>query len=184
VIRAEVALHPPDADAAVWTCADSPVAIPSVRSADCVAILLVDRDGMGAAAVHAGWRGTALSVAARAVEALAASGVPPSRLLAGLGPAILNCCYEVDGDVADAVSMASGGAGPQERGAGKVRIDLHDANRRQLARAGVEPSRIHSAPWCTRCRADLFFSFRRDGARAGRMMASVGAARRPPSPRP
>ena len=61
--------------------------------------------------------------------------------------------------------------------AGRVRLDLHAANRLQLLGAGLGPDEIHAAPWCTHCHEEQFFSFRRDGRAAGRQMALVGARR-------
>ena len=183
VVRAADASDGVTADGAVWTRADRPSRAPSVRTADCVPILIVDRLGAAAAAVHAGWRGTARGVAARAIEALAEAGARPGDLVAALGPAILPCCYEVECEVYDRVAAAcDGGRGleglgrPSGRG-DRVRLDLHAANRIQLLRAGLGPDDIHAAPWCTHCHEGLFFSFRRDGAAAGRQMAVVGARR-------
>ena len=66
-----------------------------VRVADCVPILLYDEDSGAAAAVHSGWRGTRLSIAARGVRALQhAAGTDPERVLAAIGPSIGRCCYE------------------------------------------------------------------------------------------
>jgi YfiH family protein len=165
------------ADAAIWVRADGAERVPSVRTADCVPILIADREGRTAAAVHAGWRGTARGVAGRAVEALIDAGTHPSEMVAAIGPAILACCYEVEDEVLERVAGACAGEGdlgrPSER-RGRVRLDLHAANRAQLLRAGLAPGRIHAAPWCTRCRKDLFFSYRRDGAAAGRQMAVIG----------
>jgi len=183
VVRTADAFDGVTADAAMWTRADEPSQVPSVRTADCVPILIVDRLGRAAAAVHAGWRGTARGVAARAVEALAEAGARPGDLVAALGPAILPCCYEVEGGVLERVAAACGpgrgleGLGRPSSSRDRVRLDLHAANRFQLLKAGLGPDDIHAAPWCTRCREDLFFSFRRDGAAAGRQMAVVGARR-------
>jgi copper oxidase (laccase) domain-containing protein len=60
---------------------------------------------------------------------------------------------------------------------GHARIDLQRANRQQLAEAGVSPERIHTAPFCTMCRNDLFFSYRREKSlygRTGRLLAVIG----------
>lgn len=178
VVRAQAAGPPPLADSSVWLREDGDSGIPSVRSADCVPILLAHRAGRGAAAVHAGWRGTAERAVVRALEELAAEGVRPQDCLAALGPAIRACCYEVEWEVADAVRSACGtqGAAAVVPGAGRPRLDLHEANRIQLRDAGVPCDSIHAASWCTCCRPDLFFSHRRDGAAAGRMMASIGGA--------
>lgn len=189
-VRSAEASGAEEADIVLWVDGDPPHRVPSVRTADCVPILIADRAGRAAAAVHAGWRGTAAGAAARAVEALARFGVEPGSLVAALGPAILGCCYEVGPLAAEAVSDAAGGAGGVARGSpreGRFLLDLHAANRWQLEGSGVEREAIHVAPWCTHCRPDLFFSYRRDGAAAGRMMASIGAAdpsRRAARPRP
>jgi YfiH family protein len=150
--------------------------VPAVRAADCVPILLADSSGRGVAAVHAGWRGTAAGIATRAVEALAARGCAPSGLIAALGPAIGPCCYEVGGEVVDALEATGA---PRSRFAatgasGRAHVDLHEANHFQLERAGVPAASIHRAPWCTRCRNDLFFSARAEGATAGRLVAAIG----------
>lgn len=183
VVRATEASDGVPADGAVWARADGPSQVPSVRTADCVPILIVDRLGAVAAAVHAGWRGTARGIAGRAVEALVESGAGPGNLIAALGPAILPCCYEVESEVHAEVATAcgggrgSGGLGTPSGRPGHVRLDLHAANRLQLLGAGLGPDTIHAAPWCTHCHEDLFFSFRRDGRAAGRQMALVGTRR-------
>jgi YfiH family protein len=176
IVRAAEAADGTTADAAWWIRAERGSRVPSVRTADCVPILLVDRLGRGAAAVHAGWRGTARGVAKRAVEALRSSVAGPGDLIAALGPAILPCCYEVEASVHGEVARACGtdrGLGRSSPRPGRFLLDLHAANRLQLERAGVGSDRIHTAPWCTRCREDLFFSYRRDGEGAGRQMAVV-----------
>lgn len=52
-------------------------------------------------------------------------------------------------------------------------LDLVEANRRQLLAAGVRAEHIESLGWCTGCRRDLFFSYRKEHV-TGRMMAVVG----------
>lgn len=177
VVVAGVGPDVPEADGVVWVAGQCGARVPSVRTADCVPVLLADREGRAAAAVHAGWRGTAARVVQEAVRALSRHGVPARRLLAALGPAILPCCYEVGADVAGAVVAASEGAGGATSRAGRRSLDLQAANRAQLVAAGVPTEAIHLARLCTACRRDLFFSYRRDGPAAGRMMASVGPSR-------
>ncbi len=173
VVRATQGTREVRADGAVWLRGDAAGPVPAVQTADCVPLLLVARDGRGAAAVHAGWRGTAAGVARTALETLAGAGVGPGEILAALGPAIGVCCYEVGSEVIEAVGAASGGAEGLTRG---PRIDLRAALRRQLEIAGVPTAAIHVSELCTCCRPDLFFSYRRDGRLAGRMMSLVGPA--------
>jgi YfiH family protein len=138
-----------------------------VQSADCVPILLA---GSGAvAAAHAGWRGTAKNVAAAAVEALSGLGATPGLARAWLGPSIGPCCYEVGGEVASrfAGEFVRAGCG------GPYRLDLAAVNVAQLEAAGIRRESIVVHPACTRCGGEAFASYRRDGARAGRMIAMV-----------
>jgi YfiH family protein len=147
--------------------------IAGVETADCLPILLVDPKRRQAAAVHAGWRGTALGIAEQAVLALVAAGSPPEDLLAGLGPAIGPCCYEVGDELrpsfgSDADLIFS--RGPR----GRAHLDVPLANALQLARLGLRPENIHRVEECTYCRADLYHSYRREGKGAGRMINYVG----------
>jgi len=140
----------------------------AVQTADCVPILL--RSASGVAAVHAGWRGTAVRAAAEGVRALAReSGEPPSSFRAVLGPAIGACCYEVGGDVAAAFA----GVFVRRECGGKFRLDLKAANRAQLEEEGIPPGRIEVLPFCTHCGGRELASFRRDGPGAGRMIGLV-----------
>lgn len=158
---------------------DAPV--PAVRTADCVAMLLVHPESRTAAAVHAGWRGAAAGIGANAVSRFGADGLAPPGLVVALGPAILGCCYEVGDEVVSALSRSCGAPAGfvAERAPGRTRVDLHAALTAQLIHAGVRPASIHRAPFCTRCRNDLFFSFRGEGRAAGRLMAVVGPAAGP-----
>jgi YfiH family protein len=122
------------------------------------------------AAAHAGWRGTAAGVTRAAVGALRAGGSDPADLLAALGPGIGPCCYEVGDELRAlfAPDFFRAGSG------GRPHLDVRAANRRQLEEAGLAPDHIHGVDDCTRCRADLYHSYRRDGKSAGRMINFVG----------
>ncbi len=78
----------------------------AVTTADCVPLLMVDREAGVAAAVHAGWRGAVAGVVAAAVEAMVALGAEPARVTAAIGPCIRQPSYEVDAPVRDAVVAA------------------------------------------------------------------------------
>jgi len=164
------------ADAVVCIRDEAPGLVAAVRTADCVPVLLVSTRGGAVAAVHAGWRGAAASIATRALEWLDARGVRPESLVAAIGPAIGPCCYEVGPEVALAVAQATGvtETEPARPGGGRVNLDLPRAVALQLRRGGVPESAIHIAPWCTACRPELFFSYRADGGATGRMMACIG----------
>ncbi len=163
----------PHADAAV---ADEPGLLLGIETADCLPVLLVDPVRRAVGAAHAGWRGTAAGVAARAVEALVAGGSRPEDLLAALGPGIGPCCYEVGPELREA--FGPGGQaffrpGPR----GRPHLDVRAANADQLEKAGLAPDRIHSVDECTYCQADQYHSYRREGKAGGRMINVVGFAR-------
>ena len=162
----------PEADAGT---ASAPGLLLGVETADCLPVFVVDPHRRALAAAHAGWRGTAQGVAARAVEALLAEGSRAHDLVAALGPCIGPCCYEVGEDVRAA--FGAGGDGLFRPGpAGKPHFDLRQANARQLVAAGLRAEALAHVDECTRCRADLYHSYRRDGRGAGRMINFVGFA--------
>jgi polyphenol oxidase len=133
----------------------------SIRTADCLPILLADPKTGAVAAVHAGWRGTAAGIVESTVQRMVAElGARRESLLAAIGPGIGACCYEVGLDVALKLG---------ETQAGKV--DLAEINRRQLVRAGVREIDVVSP--CTFCNPDEFFSYRREAEQAGRMISFV-----------
>ena len=151
-----------------------------IETADCLPVFVVDPRLRMVAAVHAGWRGTAARVLTRAVEALVVRGSVASDLIAAVGPGIGPCCYEVGGEVRAAFGEGGDGFfGPGPRG--RPHLDLRAANVRQLLDTGIPPQRIHHVAECTRCRSDLYHSYRREGPGGGRMMSFVGFAlpRRP-----
>jgi polyphenol oxidase len=163
----------PEADAAL---AAGPGLLLGIETADCLPILLVDPRRRMVAAAHAGWRGTAAGVAARAVEALVAAGCRAGEIVAALGPAIGPCCYEVGEELREAFGdEAEHVLRPGPRG--RPHLDLRRANARQLLRAGLGERSLHQLDECTRCRADRYHSYRREGRGGGRMISFVGFRR-------
>jgi len=122
-----------------------------VLVADCLPVALAG--GGRVAMLHAGWRGLAGGILARGVEAFAG---PPA---AAIGPGIGRCCYEVGAEVLEAFADLEGIAD------GRM-LDLRAVAEAKLRAAGVQ--RIEHVDLCTACRADLFFSHRRDDGVTGR----------------
>jgi YfiH family protein len=145
-----------------------------VRTADCVPLLTADRRGRAVAAVHAGWRGTVANIAGQSVRRLAETyGCRPEDLVAAIGPCISRCCFEVGPEVAEQFLPIL------ELDSGRARIDLIEANRRQLIAAGMDRTSIDSADLCTACDSEEFHSYRRDREFSGRMVAAIALARNP-----
>jgi YfiH family protein len=157
----------PEADAAVAKRAGE---ILGIETADCLPVFVVDPRRRAVAAAHAGWRGTAAGVTRAAVDALTRGGSAPADLTAALGPGIGPCCYEVGEELRASFPPELFRDGPR----GRPHLDVRAANRAQLLSAGLRADRIHSLDHCTRCRADLYHSYRRDGKAAGRMINFVG----------
>jgi hypothetical protein len=143
----------------------------AVQSADCVGLLLADGRGR-VAAVHAGWRGTVAGIAQAAVQALMQLGADPAEIRAALGPSIGPCCFEVGEEVAARfAALVPEAVLRSDRP--RPHVDLRIANRTLLLRAGLRPGHIDAAPPCTRCQAEHYFSYRRDGARSGQQLAFI-----------
>jgi YfiH family protein len=177
--RAEPA---PEADAVV---SREPGVLVGVVTADCVPILLAARDGRAVAAVHAGWRGLAAGVVAQGVDALRrelgregeAQGAT-GEIVAAVGPRIGPCCYEVDAPVLDALAARFGDLGDAARPVrpGHALLDLGALALRDLVTQGLSPRHVGAlSDACTRCDAQRFHSYRRDGSRAGRLWHFVAA---------
>lgn len=173
-----------------------------VQTADCIPILLADTKQRAVAAIHSGWRGTVQRIAEKTLGRMQMEfGTRPADVIAAIGPGIARCCYEVGHEVVkefaakfpDArdwfdgpfealtdgdhdpnwlpwLTMKPPGHAPP---APRVQLDLEAANRAILAGAGIPLARIFSSGYCTRCRTDLFFSYRHERA-TGRLMAAIG----------
>ena len=133
-----------------------------VLTADCVPILLYDATTRSAAAIHAGWRGTANGIVGLTIEKMKnVFGSNPKDLVAAIGPGIGPCCFEVGDDVAEHFSRWPNTVIRRPDWT-KPHIDLVLANRLQLEQAGVLPQNIETSGECTLCSPQQFFSHRRN----------------------
>lgn len=140
-----------------------------ILTADCVPVLLYDRKNGVIAAVHAGWRGTAMKIAKKCVKRMQESfGTDSKDIAAAIGPAIGLCCYKVNDDVVMAVGNIDKVTRACER---HWCLDLPKANLLQLEEMGVLD--INVSDICTSCRTDLFFSHRRENGRTGRQLSFI-----------
>jgi YfiH family protein len=145
-----------------------------VLTADCVPVLFVDPARRIVAAAHAGWRGIVGGVLEAAVASLRGHGSTAGELLAASGPCIGPCCYEVGPEVAEPFAARFPEAVQPARGRGRPHLDLQVAVGAALRGLGLDPARIDRPTICTRCRADLCYSYRRDGDRTGHHLSVIG----------
>jgi polyphenol oxidase len=146
----------------------------TVSVADCLSIYLFDPVRKAVSAVHAGWRGSSMSIVSRAVNLMNAEfETLPSDLLVYISPAAGVCCYEVGEDVAknfkDEFLVRHGDRKPH--------LDLKMHTKNELLEVGVLEANIEISKFCTICNSELFHSYRRDSEKSGRMMGVIGLVR-------
>ncbi|MBN2721737.1 MAG: peptidoglycan editing factor PgeF [Campylobacterales bacterium] len=142
-----------------------------VLTADCVPILLFDKDKGVVAAVHAGWKGSCGKILLRTVSKMKeAFGSDPKDIYAVIAPSIGACCYEVGLDVADNFQKDIKKQLPNE----KYMLDLKRENYNQLINAGLKSKNIEISERCTSCDNDKFFSYRKENGCSGRFLSFVG----------
>ena len=145
-----------------------------VFTADCTPILLHDPVTGAVGAVHAGWRGTAAAIGAKAVEAMVREfGCRAENIRAAIGPNIAQCCFETDWDVPQAMLDRYGEAvRPFIRTGGqKYYVNLKEVNALSLRQVGV--ASIQISELCTACQPDRFWSHRKVGAARGSQGAII-----------
>jgi YfiH family protein len=142
-----------------------------VFTADCVPILIADRRVGFVAAVHAGREGTRLGLIRRVFEEMKSAGSYASSLYAWIGPSISQKHYEVSEETCDDFRQRF----PRyaERVINGRNLNLAEINRLELLDCGVPERQIESDERCTFEYGDLFFSYRRDGERVGRMLSAI-----------
>jgi YfiH family protein len=128
---------------------DLPGAALLVKQADCQAVILYDPVRKVVSNVHCGWRGNVNGVLGAVITAM--------ELRAAIGPSLGPCCAEF---------VTHQEIFPASFRPFMIRentFDLWAISRSQLVASGLKNENIESADWCTRCRTDLFYSYRGEG---------------------
>ena len=156
--------------------------------ADCVPLYFWDPVHHVVGLAHAGWKGTVARIAGRMIERMSDEfGSNAGDVRTAIGPSIGQCCYEVDDKVMSKVNdlalLAPGNnMDPNllyvDKGNGKYMLNLKEINRHIMIKAGILTDHIECTSWCTSCRNDLFFSYRKDGGMTGRMASWIGMRKR------
>ena len=155
---------------------NQPQVLIGVCVADCAPILLCDPENKVIAVVHAGWKGTATGLVAKAVAGMQSEfGSVPGLLQAAIGPCIQKCCYEVDEPVKKAFLHRgiSWDLCAELTSPGKWQLSLAAANRELLQLAGLPAASIQASDQCVCCHSEQFFSYRRDKDDSGRQMGFI-----------
>lgn len=154
---------------------DIPEVLLTVFGGDCPPVYLVDPRRKAVGLVHAGWKGTLGRIPAVAIAQMVVHfGSNPSDLYAAIGPGVCKDCYEMGDEIYDAFSeqwskedadrlfsrYPAKDADGREIPGGKYHLDMMEANRMTLLRAGVRADRIAVSNVCTMCNADSFYSYR------------------------
>ncbi len=156
---------------------DVPGVLLGIQVADCVPVLLADVKRRAVGAFHAGWRGTLEGIVGEGVARMGEEfGSEPGDMVAAVGPSIGPCCYVVGEEVRSGFAERFGYGAELVR---EMRLDLWEANRRQLLDAGVPAASVSVLRECTACARDAdggrrYFSHRAEGGFTGRMMGVVG----------
>ena len=167
-------VHQPDRDAGERLQADASVTttlgLPLViMTADCLPVLLCNRDGTEIGAAHGGWRSLVGGILANTIEAMTS---PPGDLVAWLGPAISQPNFEVGAEVREACVEVDAELDTcfQENNRGRFQADLYAIARQRLRAAGVTD--VHGGGYCTYADDTRFFSYRREPG-CGRMATVI-----------
>jgi YfiH family protein len=161
----------------------SPAILLGVQAADCVPVLVADTRLRVVAAFHAGWRGTVAAIVEQGIARLRLEfGSAPQDLIGAIGPSIGPCCYAVGDEVREGFERAFPYAAELfAQRSGATYLDLHEANRRQLAAAGLSAEAITVLGECTGCTCfpdgrRKYFSHRMENGFTGRAMGLIGIA--------
>ncbi|MFQ5454919.1 MAG: peptidoglycan editing factor PgeF [Nitrospirota bacterium] len=147
-----------------------------IYTADCLPILIADPKNGIIASVHAGWRSAISGITIKCIEIfLYFFKSSPYNISAGLGPCIGQCCFEV-GEV---VVRQLKDKYPYwkdltiDKGNRRWMVDLAELSERQLSGCGIQEENIHRIDLCTMCNPSLFFSYRRERKKRGRMLSGI-----------
>ncbi|OQX36943.1 MAG: multi-copper polyphenol oxidoreductase [Oceanospirillales bacterium LUC14_002_19_P2] len=170
VARADQGCEEKEADAC-WSAVSGRAC--AVLTADCLPVLFCNRSGTRVAAAHAGWRGLAGGVLENTAAVFDDS---PDALMAWLGPAISQPCFEVGPEVREAFlahdpeAESAFVAGQGDRWF----ADIYTLARQRLTAMGIYD--VYGGDYCTVRQEELFFSYRRDGAKSGRLASVIWLA--------
>lgn len=139
--------------------------------ADCVPVIFYDPVKKVVAIAHAGWKGTAVEIAAKTAKKMIDEfDSNPEDIIALIGPSIGKCCFEVKDDVKEKI-LASIDKSKHSEVCTNNNIDLKLVNKVQLLAVGIK--KIDLSEDCTSCQTELFFSYRKENGHTARHSAVI-----------
>lgn len=146
--------------------------------ADCTPIMIYDTAKNIIAVAHGGWRGTAGQISYFVIKAMEKKfHTRPKDCVASIGPSIGPCCYEIGDEVADVFKDVFKDEShyilSRNQKTHKYHLDLWTANALTLLKACVPAENIDMANTCTCCNSDVFYSYRADNGKTGRIAATI-----------
>ncbi|HIP61988.1 MAG TPA: peptidoglycan editing factor PgeF [Sulfurovum sp.] len=172
-----------DSNSSAWEGKSKPVEadalitnLPSVAltilTADCVPILLYDPVSKAIGAIHAGWRGAHNNIILKTINKMQETyGTNPRDIIAGIGPSIGGCCYEVGIEVAEKFMEYVDSVEKNKNG--KYQLDLKSICNSQLLGSGLQSYNIEKSSICTACQSSRFFSYRKEQGCSGRFVSAL-----------
>ena len=154
---------------------DIPDVLLTVFGGDCPPVYIADPVRGAIGLVHAGWKGTLGRIPAVAVANMTVRfGCDPQDMYAAIGPGVCRDCYEMGNEIYDAFAeqwstadadrilsrYPAVDADGREIPGGKYHLDLREANLLTLLRSGIPEEHIAVSNVCTKCNADMFYSYR------------------------
>jgi len=148
----------------------------SVTTADCLLIVIYHPQTQTLALLHAGWRGLAQNIIAKAIKKLVTEfHINATELLVGIGPGIGNCHYEVQPDLVTKFQKFSQAISWRDS---KTFLDLKLVARAQFLTENISQSQIEISSICTACNSNTHFSFRQDQVQPIQAQMMVAGIRR------
>ena len=141
----------------------------SIQVADCIPVYIFDKQNHNFGLVHAGWRGVQSGIVENSIEKMLQLNSDSKDIKILLGPSIRQCCFEVGPEVGNIFDTKFQYNGKADR----TQLDLQGVVFSKLIENGIMRNKIIDVEECTCC-SNKYHSFRRDGEKAGRMIAMIG----------
>lgn len=152
----------PEADAFITRTPGLPL---MVKVADCQGLLAYDPETDTIAAIHSGWRGSAVNIIGKTLEKMCREyECRPSAIRIAVSPSLGPCCSEFSDPETELPAFCH----PYIQG---KKVDFWSLTVEQCRQAGILEDHLEMARACTRCTTDYFSHRRGDSGRSAVFIA-------------